>query len=1300
MSKLLLPLLVFAFGLSASVGYALTPAAVTVNQYTQVGIPLTQTYDPDDFNAHVQNWAVTQGSDGRIYVGNGNGLLAWDGEQWQRYSTPNQSRVRALLEWEDGRIYVGTVNDIGYYAANEKGLMTFTSLLEPDANPLFGETWSIAATAEHIFFNTDKQVLVYNGESLQKINGPRFGAGRLFNLQGHIVLFPDGKPPVEISLADPQPFQKFSIPGLPIGIKVRDILESPAGQHLIVTAQHGVYLWQESGASQVIKPEDFGEDVDIYTGYRASDGYYYLGSRRSGLFILSPEFKLLRSYGSKDGTGLDTVLDISEDSQGGIWFSGLPGVSRMLPAHLYSDYGSKQQNIGFPDLQAWRGEPMLAAFSIYQLVEAEQALASPAFKALGGWSHQSNFILDLGAEALVAATGGIFSIPVSPAGILEPEAIDKLLQKAMFAIHLLQMPVTTENVGLTVYAATSEGLYRLEKFLGSWQSTKIPGIDEPLLHLEIDAQNNLWIGTSNQRLFLLEANELLKSQPEITIFDGDNGLGNNNVYPIMLAEKLYFGTDNGLFDYAPERQPQFQPTAGFPEIFNTPEKDFFRWLVDSKGNFWYRIGNHTGVARKQADGSYQADEQITKPLPLRSATGFFESVDGAILISQADGGVYRLGAALVSGEVTAVPAVGRLRITQINNLASNELLFGGMGDPQIQQLVSGSASIRINFALGDFSLPEKTLYRSRLSGSEQWSEWQRETWRDFTRLQGGEYQFELQARDGWGREQSLPTFSFSVLPPWYLSPLAWGLYSLALILALLAAAWVGQRLRTARLQQRNLQLQEMVAERTLEVQSKVDELRQTQKLKDRFFANVSHEFRTPLTLTIEPLEEVIREHSASLDDQSRSLTSIALRNARKMLGLIGQVLDINRLDAGRLDLVVAEHDLADLSRRIAQRFQPWLQRQQQTLVLENTDDPVMLWFDQDQLDRCISNLISNAIKYSGKGSQIKLALQAGTQAVDILVSDNGPGIPADQREQIFERYFQGAASSQHTWPGTGIGLALVKELMELHHGKVELLAAAQGACFRLRLLRDCKHFSQVEMNRDGVALRTNIEAADEVPKEPLDSLQGEDITTVLIVDDNAELRHFLGLRLASRYKVLEAENGREGVAVALKELPDLIISDVMMPEMTGIELTQALRENPDTVTIPIILLTAKATKRDTVGGLEAGADDYLTKPFDTSELIARVAGLIASRKLIRVSAMAEFQINSIKPEKSSFIERLDQVILEQLNDTDLNVNRLAELLAMDRSSLYRNCQASCQMSPVAYLRQQRMQVAARLLKET
>ena len=1275
--------------------------ATSSDEYEQVGLPLVQTYDQDDFNAHVHNWAVQQGRDGRIYVGNGNGLLSWDGEQWLRYSMPNQSRIRSLLEWKDGRIYVGTVNEIGYYAANDSGTLTFTSLLETNAGytHLFGETWSITATDEHIFFKTDKHVFVFNGESLKAIDAAEPGSGRLFNLDGRVVLFPDGRQPVAINLDDPRPFRPFLIPGLPTNIKVRDILDEENGQRLIITSGNGLFSWTESGAKQVLAASALGADVDIYTGFRASDGYLYLGSRRNGMFILGSGLKVLRKYGRDDGLAMDEVFDISEDAQGGIWFSGMPGVSRMMPPHLYSDYGTKQQNIGSPDLLSWRGEPMLAAFSIYQLSPSSKASANAGFKPLENWQTDSNYVLDLGDEALVAAEGGVYQLPVNADGELEPTRSPEPVLEVMFAFHLVTAPATTQASVPVVYAATSDGLYRMTKPLGHWQSEKIEGIDETLRYLAYDKQGTLWAGTTNQRLFMLPESVLAGGQTKPVLFDVNNGLGPNNVYPIALRDGFFFGTADGLFDYDPQRKPEFQAAEGFPAIFHTHEEDFFRWLIDSKDNFWFRIGNHTGVAWKQDDGSYLADEQITEPLPFRSATGFLETGDGSILISQADGGVFRLGAGLLSGSRSSAPLAGKLAITEISNLQSGEVLFGGYGETQIPQLTAGSASLRIRFTLNEYTLPGKTLYRSRLTGSDQWSEWRRETWRDFTRLQGGAYQFELQARDGWGREQGLVPFSFRILPPWYLAPLAWVIYAVVLVLALLLAAWAGQRLRTARLQQRNLELQQVVDVRTSEVRAKVDELKQQQELKDRFFANVSHEFRTPLTLTIEPLDELIRSHGKDLDDEGKGLTEIALRNARKMLALIGQVLDINRLDADRLRLVIAEYDLSDLVRRLAQRFQPWIQRQNQTLLLHNADDPLVLWFDPDQMDRIISNLLSNAIKYSGTGSEIKISLESNGDHVDIVVSDNGPGIPADQHEKVFERYFQGESSSEHVWPGTGIGLALVRELTDLHHGSINLETSQGGATFRLRFLRENGHFDPAELNRDSVPARSERPGLIEHPDEKINALDGEDVTTILVVDDNAELRHFLSLRLATRYRVLEAENGREGLELAISKLPDLVISDVMMPQMTGVELARELSAHPDTATIPLILLTARSTKRDTVEGLEAGADDYLTKPFDTSELIARVAGLIASRKLVRVSALAEFQANPVEPKVHKFISRLDQVILEHLNDSELSINRLAELLAMDRSSLYRKCQGHCKVSPVVYLRQQRMKVAARLLKE-
>lgn len=1270
--------------------------------YQDVGLPISQTYDPDDFNAHVQNWAVTQGVDGRIYVGNGNGLLIWDGELWHRYSTPNQDRVRALVQWHDGRVYVGTVNDIGYYAADEKGELVFTSLLDSldSDSRRFGEVWSIAANDDHIIFSSTESILLYNGESLRVVEGITPGSNRVFNIAGSFVLFPDDAAPLEIPVDEMQLLRDFPIAGLPVGAIVRDILPAPDGQRLIITSRQGIYKWSDKGAQQILTADAFGSGVDLYSGHRASDGYYYLGSRRHGLFIFTPDFQLVRRYGQKDGIGLDTILDINEDSQGGIWLSGLPGVSRITPAHSYSHYGTKEQNIGSADLQAWRDTPILAGFSIYSLSPVSRPMDSPGFQALSNWNKNTNYILDLGDEALVAAAEGVFSLMVNADGEIEATGSEVPMASVMLADHLVLDPVVSTAGNPVVYAAASAGLFRLYKNTGVWQSEKLPGIDEPLKYLSFDLAGDLWAGTSNQRVFRLSRGSLAASQPEIVLFSTQHGLGPNNVFPLRLGEKFYFGTDGGLFDYDPERQPEFQSAAGFPKIFHTPEEDFFRWMIDSQDNFWYRIGNHTGVAWLQADNSLVADEQITQPLPFRSATGFFEAGDGAIWISQADGGVYRLGPDLVHARGAAVPHQAALAITEVSNLVSGEILYGGHGIVAIPNLPTEAGSLRIRFALSDFSLPEKTLYRSRLSGSDRWSDWRRETWRDFTRLQGGKYEFELQARDGWGREQSLESISFRVLLPWYLSFWAWLLYAVLLLLALVLAGWLGQRWRTARLQERNIELQQTVEERTSEVSARVEELKQTQELKDRFFANVSHEFRTPLTLTIEPLEEVVREHTEGMDEQGLGLTRIALRNARKMLGLIGEVLDINRLEAGSLRLLVGEHDIADLLRRVVQRFQPWIKRQQQVLTLNGAEEPVILWFDQDQMDKMVSNLLSNAIKYSGKNARIDISLQAGEAYVDLLVSDNGPGVSEDKQEKIFERYYQGETAAENVWPGTGIGLSLVRELAELHHGSVGLEASAIGAAFRLHLLRGNQHFDQADLNRDGVPKTERLQVDDDLePAKPINS-SSEDVTTVLVVDDNAELRHFLALRLAGRYRVLEAENGCLGLELAIRELPDLVISDVMMPEMDGIELARALKENEETATIPLILLTAKSTKRDTVEGLEAGADDYLTKPFDTSELIARVAGLIASRRLIRVAALAEFQYSEAEQQpKDAFQQRLDQLILENLQDSGLNVVRLAELMIMDRTSLYRKCQKSTGMSPVAYIRQSRMQVAARLLKQ-
>jgi len=670
--------------------------------------------------------------------------------------------------------------------------------------------------------------------------------------------------------------------------------------------------------------------------------------------------------------------------------------------------------------------------------------------------------------------------------------------------------------------------------------------------------------------------------------------------------------------------------------------------------------------------------------------------------------IYRVNVPLAQ----ALPASAPLNIRRLD---SNGQLIAFKGDAlQKQNLLSLSpeqSDLRFSYASTDSSSAAATEYRTRLNDNANapWSQWSQETYRDYTQLAPKQYRFELEARDAWGRITSTH-LDFVVLAPWYLSKTAYAAYILLSLMAIFAFAWLVQKWRTAALEEANRVLELKVEARTKEVSDKVEQLRQQQILKDRFFGNVSHEFRTPLTLTIGPLQTIVSEHKSELTSSVSQLTQTALSNASRMLALVGLVLDMNRLEAGKLPLRVAQYDLAELLRNTGERFQSWAQQQDQDIEVIDCEEPMLLWFDIDQLDKCISNLLSNAIKYSGKGSRIQIQLLSSANSVQIQVRDNGAGISEQAKDKVFERFYQDKCSENISAPGTGIGLALVKELMQMHHGDAQLLdSEGSGCCFVLSLQKGNQHFERaqiVEPIAEESAKRASKADKTFVTGEPPSlalskntarmPTESEDLTTLLIVDDNKELLNFISLRLSASYRILQADNGLEGYEKACKELPDLIVSDVNMPIMTGLELAQKIKGNADTRTIPIILLTAKATKREVVAGFSVGADDYLTKPFDTSELIMRVNAQINARKLVRESQAAS---SSALPRKAiTFEDKLFDAIQEHLTDPSFNAERLAASMHMSRDTLIRKCKKTCAETPLNLITEKRMQKADELLK--
>ncbi len=489
------------------------------------------------------------------------------------------------------------------------------------------------------------------------------------------------------------------------------------------------------------------------------------------------------------------------------------------------------------------------------------------------------------------------------------------------------------------------------------------------------------------------------------------------------------------------------------------------------------------------------------------------------------------------------------------------------------------------------------------------------------------------------------------------------------------------------------------------------QLAELNQMKSHFFANISHEFRTPLTLILGPLESLMEE-----TQNAKSLQRLRLihKNASQLRKLINQFLDLSKLEAGKLGLRASQGNLVNLAKGIFFSFQSLADKKKILLEFSCTEDEVLVFFEPGKLEQVFTNLISNALKFTPSYGKVILSLKRissnNTSAIKVEVKDNGPGIPRDQLPYVFDRFFQGDHSDILDYEGTGVGLALSKELIELHGGEITVESnKGRGTVFSFILPLGREHLQENQ-------IRLNIQDPDvtdlkgfgtteiSVLSEDRTVVQetAEDLPQMLIVEDNPDLRNYMKEIFAKNYQIELAINGSEGVAIATERIPDLIISDVMMPKMNGFELCKRLKGDIRTSHIPIILLTAKNEEEDRIEGFKNEVDDYLTKPFSKKELHARVANLIASRRKLRKRFSGAILL---KPEDIStnsmdeiFLKKLKFTVEKEMGKENFGVEQLSKELAMSRVHLHRKLLALLNQTPTSLIQQFRLERAMNLLR--
>lgn len=805
-----------------------------------------------------------------------------------------------------------------------------------------------------------------------------------------------------------------------------------------------------------------------------------------------------------------------------------------------------------------------------------------------------------------------------------------------------------------------------------------------------DAHGRLWVGTFGKGVFIFtpQGKLLLNHQK-------GNGFPSNavNAFTTDSQGRIWAATREGAVLFADIGRSENYTIFGSDEgLRNTQVRAIHE---DRDGTVW--MSTNAGISRldERRKACYNYDHRDGIPLGDFMDGASVSDGNGTLYFGSQNGTCYfdpsSLSAMRVVAPVTITGFFVYSKQTESKDIETSLPLASGEIDLPYNQ-----NTFKISFNVLDYTQSSQVEFAYMMEGLEDvWYSTQGENQVTFRNIPPGEYRFKVRTRlrnQEW--EERMAALPISISPPFWLAWYAKLLYFF--VVAAFVYIIIG-------FYKRKLNL-----ESSLEVERKNS--RNKQELNDerlRFYTNITHELRTPLTLILGPLEDLLSDSSLSPKHANR--ISIIHDSAARLLNLINSILEFRKTETQNRKLSVARGDLSELVQEVGLRYKELNRNPKVHFHVRIETEETQLFYDADMLTTILNNLLSNAAKYTSEGD-ITLALssveESGVKYTEISVSDTGHGISPEALPHIFERYYQ--ANSKHQASGSGIGLALVKGLADLHEAMLEVSSQPEaGSTFKLRLLTD---------NIYPNALHTDIHPANEdkeyatvsnLPEaSPDEEETAEDMRPLLlVVEDNPDIREYIRQSLGDDFDVLTAENGNQGWTLAQERIPNIIVSDIMMPVMDGIELCRLVKDDIRTSHIPVILLTAKDSLHDKEEGYTAGADSYLTKPFSAKLLHSRINNLLEMRKKMAASLTATIPhtepvaetTESLNPLDNEFLQRITKIIEDNLEMEKMDIAFIADKMCMSHSTLYRKIKGVTDMSANEFIRKVKMRNGLRLL---
>ncbi|UCH95426.1 MAG: response regulator [Candidatus Aminicenantes bacterium] len=1330
-----------------------------------------------DYKLHSQNWCITQDARGIIYAANQGGILEYDGLSWQTIKVPH-NMVRALAVGPEGKIYIGGVNEIGFLEPDQNGQLHYVSLINhlEENQHNFSDVYQLAALNQGTFFRASKKLFRwYNGHlTVWEPRHPQAIFMAVFSWKDACYVQEKGVGLMQVKGDVLKP-----VPGNQVFTRDKICTAVPYDDQYLLLGTRAAEFYLYDGTTTVSFPmeaDDYLNKKELYHGTRLADGNFALATLRGGVVIIDTNGRLKQIFDKSSGLQDVNVKYVFRDCWGNLWLGLMDGISRIdydSPLSFFDERAGLEGVIW--SMTRHQGRFYVGtARGLYYLKTPTPGRPS-LFGLIAGIPSSCQCLLSIGDSLLAGTSRGLFQVePINS----EDYACRLIKGVSTYQVLVLEASKTLPH---RVWVGTSSGLLLIQRQgqQDSWRmECQCETVRQGILSIA-ESKNNpriLWLGTRlNGTIKVKPGNN--PCQPEIQRFGIDRGLPRGEIYVAEAAGKVRFATSTGLFRFDKTTQA-FVPDLLLGNEFAGQQRNIFRLVEDQNKHIWFHSSRENFHAVPKSDETFTVDGIPFSRIPPIQVHTIYP--DGSFTWFATSKQLICYHALAEKNYKTPFPVLIR-KVTVKGRPPFYDCAGCGGSTPRLPVLNYKDRHLDVEVAAPFYEDETKTQYRYFIEGyDDDWSDWTTTASRNCPDMDPGRHSLRVQARNIYGTLSSEAVLSFRILPPWYLTWWAFFFYAAAaLFIVYLMVRWRSRRLllekqklehiveeRTRQVNQTNHQLRQ----KTMQLQEQSEKLKEMDKIKSRFFANISHEFRTPLTLIMGPLEQIRsefrqlrrgskKEKNTPETGENKKLEKwidMVDRNARRLLGLINQLLDLSKLESGKMKLQAMEVNLVAFLKGIMEPFQLAAARNGTDLVFFSSEDSLFLYFDPEKLEKIMVNLLSNAVKFTPPGGKITVSVTLAPGSVNenyvcISVKDNGVGISENQLPHIFERFYQAETTVEHRRKGSGIGLALVKELVELHHGQVNINSRKgenSGTEFILQLPRGKRHLAAGELaageeselycnslheTRETLLLTPRdikpVEAPGISPQagnhrdmesdqwqedleEQLDQgdrdNQGNGTSRenkkniILVVEDNADFRYYIRTRLEADYTVVEAGDGREGVEKAAAIIPDLIISDIMMPEMDGYELCREVKSHVNTSHIPVVLLTAKASEANILHGLETGADDYITKPFNSKLLCARIRNLIDLRRQMQLNINREMILQpsrlGISKIDREFLEDLQKAIRRNISEPDLNVESLSKQLYMSRTTLYRKIQALSGESPTDFIRSYRLKRAAQLLK--